>query len=590
MKSKILWLLVSCLLVAGLVLASCAPAVVEEEEEVVTPVVEEEEEEVVEEEVAPTEKGPQYGGTLVALSSRLAPKAASVGDTAKCAWQQEELTNYYMEHLCIGDIQKGPRGTNEYAFSESTNIPYAHIKGALAESWEWTEPGIQIFHIRQGVRWMDKPGVMSARELTAEDCAFALSRTFFEGTRPHTYRDSIKSITAPDKYTLKIEYQLDFYGDWGYLVGWGYYGQIYPPEMVEAGAANWRNACGTGPFMVTDYVPDSSYTFERNPNWWNKAIVDGKEYQVPFVDKVIYPIIKDLSTQIAALRTAKVDWAVFIAAEYTESLAETNPELQRWPLLYSGALNVGMRCDLEPYSDKRVRRAMSMAIDRQAFIDTIYGGAGEFLSWSFYSGWPETLYTPVDKLPESTRELFEYNPEKAKQLLAEAGYPDGFKTNVVLPSIPAEMDAMAFCADYWAKIGVECELIVKDYASYTSFVLGKKHDQMGEYSNTCSTPLGGILKKTQVGHPHNLACWEDAEFLELYFQAAEEPDLVKRDKSLKAMHIRFLDECPYVVLPSQYFYNYAHPWVKNYYGENSLGAWGRGHIIAEIWIDKELKK
>ncbi|GAJ19756.1 unnamed protein product, partial [marine sediment metagenome] len=182
-----------------------------------------------------------------------------------CLCLLDENGGFYMEHLCIGDIQKGPRGTNETMFSEVTNIPYDYLTGCLAESWEFLDPTTQLFHLRQGVMWMDKPGVMAAREFTAEDCVFALNRSLLEGPRAASGKyDAIKSFSAPDKYTFKVEYN-EFYADWGYIVGWGYYSQIYPPEMVEADAENWRNACGTGPFMLTDFVSGAAMTFEKNP-------------------------------------------------------------------------------------------------------------------------------------------------------------------------------------------------------------------------------------------------------------------------------------------------------------------------------------
>ncbi len=533
---------------------------------------------------------PQYGGTLTALSD-LSNRNIMGWDPGQILWYLEEYGGFYMETLIGGDIQKGPRGTNEYKFTEATNIPDEYLKGYLAESWEFPNPQTLIFHLRKGVMWQERPGVMKAREFTSDDVLFAFKRTFYQGPKAAvgTRYDVIKSISAPDKYTVKIELK-NFDSDWPYLLGWGYYTKIYPPEMVKAGAANWRNACGTGPFMMTNFVSGTSITFDKNPNYWGKAKINGKDYKLPFVDKVIYPFIVDQATRVAAIRTGKVDMILNLGWQYRDTLEKSSPDLKKWEIVYAGGGSIGMRTDKKPFDDVRVRRAMNMAIDRKDFVKSMFGGNGVILSFPFYSGWPETLYTPVEKLPPSTREVFEYNPEKAKKLLAEAGYPNGFKTNVFLPSLPSEMDWLQLCASYWAKIGVECKLDVRDYSAYQSATLAGHHDQMAERVNTCGTPYGGLQKIAGPSSAWNLARWKDKEFEEKYDKAPQEFNAKKRNQMLKELNIRFLDQAPYIILPTYKTYTYAWPWVKNFYGENNLACYGRAWVWMHIWLDQNLKK
>jgi peptide/nickel transport system substrate-binding protein len=565
MKKKMAWLLVSSLMILSLMLAPFAPA-------------------------AEKVENPQYGGTLTGLSE-LSNRNPTGWDPGQCMWLLSEYGGFYLEHLMGGDPQKGPKGTNEYNFHEATNMPEEYLKGYLAESWELPNPTTTIFHIRKGVMWQEKPGVMKARELTAEDVAFAFNRTFFHGPPKAIGEryDSIKSITAPDRYTLKIEWK-KFYSDWPYLVGYGYYSEVYPPEMVKAGANNWKNACGTGPFMLTNFISGTSLTFERNPKYWGKTTINGKEYQLPFVDKIVYPYITDDSIRVAAIRTARVDLVHGLRWQYKETLEKSSPELKRYPMVYAGGGSIGMRCDKKPFDDIRVRRAMNMAIDRKAFVQAMFGGNGVILSFPFYSGWPQTLYTPIEKLPKSARELFEYNPEKAKKLLAEAGYPNGFKTNCYVPSIPLETDFLQLCANYWSKIGVECKLDVREYSAYQSATLAGHHDQMAHRVNTCGTPHGGLMKVAGAKSAWNLAHWDDKEFMENYWKSSEEPNKKKRDKMLKDLNIRMIDQSPMVILPTYYIYTYTWPWVKNYHGENSMHCYGRAWVWMHIWIDQALKK
>ena len=93
--------------------------------------------------------------------------------------------------------------------------------------------------------------------------------------------------------------------EWDYRFGWGYYSGIVPKEVADAGAGNWRNANGTGPFMLTDYVQGNAITYSKNPIYWDKEKIGDQPYKLPFVDKIVYRTIKDEATFLTALRTAK---------------------------------------------------------------------------------------------------------------------------------------------------------------------------------------------------------------------------------------------------------------------------------------------
>ena len=94
--------------------------------------------------------------------------------------------------------------------------------------------------------------------------------------------------------------------EWDYRFGWGYYSGIMPKEVADAGAGNWKNLNGTGPFMLCEVVQGNSNTYVKNPNYWDKDKVNGADYKLPFVDTRLRTI-KDEATYITALRTAKID-------------------------------------------------------------------------------------------------------------------------------------------------------------------------------------------------------------------------------------------------------------------------------------------
>ena len=573
MKRRTIWLILSCL-IAALVLASCAPAVTEEKEEEAA-------------EVAPV-KEPQYGGTLTVLTAHASINPLS-WDPADFAWFTNHSVSPYQEQLLVGDLSKGKGGTGEFWFVDNEYIPYSVAKGQLCESFEFPDPLTLVFHIRKGVMWQDKPGVMAAREFTADDVLFTFNRTMASEKAFTDHYDWVESVSAPDKYTFVIKMKT-FWANWQSTIGWGYYHNIYPSEQVEAGIADWKNACGTGPFMITDYVTGSQQVYERNPNYWDKITIGGKEYQLPFVDKIVWPIIVEEPTRIAALRTAKCDVLEACDWKYVEDLEETNPELQRLKYLSTGTANVAVRVDTPPFDDLRVRRALNMGIDKQGIIDSWYGGNALMLSFPFSILWGEDVYTPLEELPESARELFEHNPEKAKQLLAEAGFPDGFKAKMVCHNIPTTLDLMSMVVGYWDEINVECEIEPIEYGAYYSTMMGKKFDQMIYFGKGNANPFRIFKTIALPNQAWNPSCFDDDYLTEKWYEAARNPNIEEQNEILKELNVYLIDQTPYIYLPCPYVYEYAQPWVKNWYGEINVNARAPGLIHATYWIDQAEKE
>jgi len=361
---------------------------------------------------------PQYGGTLRFLD--MAPALNPLSwDNADWVWKHGHDTGFYMEHLIMGDLQKGPRGTNEYAFHASAWIPPEVQRGELLESWEVKKNPLRIvFHLRKGVYWQEKPGVMKSREFVADDVVYSMTRLKNARKAIPLYMDFIDRWEVLDKHTL-VMHMKEWCANWFYRMAWGYYDGIQAPEQEKApgGPRKWQNACGTGPYMITDYKEGHSQTYTKNLKYWDSEVIDGKKYKLPFTDKVVMMIIKDEATQLAALRTGKVDLMLNINWKYVENLKKTNPQLQWSRRLTTGGYMVALRMDTKPFDDIRVRRALNMAVNMKEIVDSFYGGNAEMVNYPFPKSFT-SVYTPLEKLPPTARELFTYNPEKAKKLLA----------------------------------------------------------------------------------------------------------------------------------------------------------------------------
>lgn len=577
----------SCLMVAALLLASCAPAATKEE------VVPEKEKKVVEEKKVIEEKKevvvekvekPGYGGRLVLC---LGERIVGLDAATTVPWVTYTLHNTN-EDLLQGDWSRGPAGTGEISW-QLPNFPpkLEWVAGCLAENWELADPNTLVFHLRKGVRFHDKTPV-NGREFVAADVLYTWQRLmsykgyYYEANfRPGK---GIEELTAPDKYTIVAKCTPGKAGD--ILENFGDKTHIVPREMVEkwGDLRDWRAACGTGPFILTDYVDASSATFERNPNYWMKDPMH-PENQLPYIDGFKMLIIADASTRLTALRTGKID-ILTLGWEDAKLLRETYPMLKSSRQLAT-TYAIGMRADTKPFDDIRVRRALNMAIDRQAMIEELLEGEGELLS-IHVANLPDfaDMYTPVDKLPESTREMFEYNPDKAKQLLAEAGYPNGFKTEVVC--LEAQVDTLSVIKDSLAKIGVDMEMDVEEYGVWTGIMVRNTHKQMFfQYVNS-TNPFR--FSELRWGSGMSTFAVKDPVLEELFVQNyAEYFNPAKRLEIVKKANLHALSQAYYIFLPTAYAYIMWWPWLKNYHGEVSVGFQDGYRWTKYIWIDQELK-
>ncbi|MFC1919107.1 ABC transporter substrate-binding protein [Chloroflexota bacterium] len=568
MKRKIIWFLVSCVMVAALVLASCGPT---------TP-------------TTPTTPGgeePQYGGKVTLLGFYVEREPIS-WDPADASGFIDYYCSPYMEKLVMGDLQKGPRGTNEWPFNVVSFTPNEMLTGNLAESWEMPDALTLVVHMRKGIKWQAKPGVMAARELTAEDAAFSFNR-YLNGPKRASATSFVDSVTATDKYTLVFKFN-EFSANWGTAIFFGRASLIYPPELVDADITDWRNAVGSGPFMLTDYVSGASVTYEKNPTYWNTETIDGKEYPLPFVDSLHLPIILEESTRVAALRTGKADIMNFGTYKYAESLEKSNPDLQMWAVPPGKCRRIFMRTDTEPFDDIRVRQALNMAVDNQAIFNSVHGGVGNLLGYLFSSAWTENVYTPLEKLPEDARMLFEYHPEKAKQLLAEAGYPNGFETFLECASLAEDTDIAAMVVSYWQDIGVECEIRPMASQVLYSLYTKKNHTGMVMYPSTGNgDPINQLRLQGFPGAKLNGSIVNDPEFTEALLKIEGTVDSTERNALIKQLNVDFISKAYYVGLPEAYGYRYAQPWIRNYYGENESTYYGPFPIYTRIWQDLDMK-
>ena len=542
---------------------------------------------------------PQYGGDYtLALTAQ-----QTSFDTDITSWG-----GYLIEHLTNntligGNWAKGPEGDNTADFDTSTPMLSVNT-GDLASSWELVGNNTIVFNIRQGVYFglnQASPAsqLVNGRELTAADVAYTIRRQFnIEPTvsLPNAYAltrmtppERPITVVATDKYTVTITGTPGYIGSLFYWVGEMV--GINPPEIVQkyGDMTNAWNDVGTDPFLFSDYVQNSSLTAIRNPNYYEKNPVGvGEGNQLPYLDEVKFLIIPDPSTQLAAFRTGKVDVLTSVSLDNYQQLIKNNSTLQSKKLI-SNPDGLAMRVDNPtlPWSNLQVRQALQLGLDRQTIANDYDQGQAEILAFPvpprrLY----ETLgiYRPLDTLPADVQALFQYNPTEAKQLMAQAGYPNGFTMQVILEQ--SQVDEASLLVNQLAAIGVTLTLSVQQDAVYTSISSGRTFTQGIFATGLGNTPQAfHNFRPTDSG---NLSYINDPTVNQLianfanYFMI----DDSKAWPLIGDATPYILQQSWYLTLPAPYTFTVWWPQVKNFDGEFCLSGGDFYSYPRYIWIDQ----
>ena len=374
---------------------------------------------------------------------------------------------------------------------------------------------------------------MNGRELTADDVVFNWHRFTGLGsgfTEKSPYAASItalpiESIEATDEYTVVVKLkQLSFNALNALLYASHEAGWIYPPEVIKehGNAQDWRNLVGTGPYELADWVEGSSITYTKNPNYW---AFDEKypDNRLPYADEMKLLFMTDRATQMAALRTGKVALVDALGLDDAESLQRTNPELVMTTAIF-GKSQTSFALDVRqpPFDDIRVRQAMQLAIDIEAINQSLYNGLADTTPQGILARESIGYNTPFEEWPEEVKANYGYDPERAKQLLAEAGYPDGFKTTLKYVDLnSSDVEYTQIAKDYWAQIGVDVEIDMIDVPTLVSHINAHSYKGMifGE-RGTVQEGLYYIRIQAYSNENWNFSGAQDPEF-DAIVEAAE---------------------------------------------------------------------
>ncbi len=555
-------------------------------------------------EAKPAAQAPQYGGTLHLGISADVTTWDDATQGGPGGWDSL-LTN---QELWGGDWTKGPAGGNGTKDTDWGNTGYDTFKnktGYIAESWQinvdaQNQQATVVYKIRPGIHWATNPNSptsvqVGGRELTADDVLASMKQATTD-SKAYVYRSNAElrnidiSKTGPMEITVKtpvanLVTALSRFGDAL---------RIYPAEVRDK-MADWKNRVGTGPFVLTDYVAGSTVTFQKNVNYWMKdPIGPGKGNQLPYLDGIQLFVIPDLSTRLAAFRTGKIEEIDGLTWEDANQIKKESPQMPQAQGGYYNIFPMFMRTDKAPLNDVRVRRALMMGTDFNTIKDSFNGGLGTIITFP-YEYYPDyaDLYLGLDDpwIPASVKELYTYNPDKAKQLLAEAGLPNGFKTSIMCMADEASYFEMI--SSMWAKIGVTLAIDVKDAPTRSKILDSQAWDGMstsgkGPVAIYYTSPqLQGVsssaINNSYINDPYINETLAKVRLL----AATNEKDALALTKEM-TKHV--LDQAYAIPRPSYRSFTFWWPWLKNYSGEISVGYFDYFNWTQFVWLDQSLKQ
>lgn len=311
---------------------------------------------------------------------------------------------------------------------------------SLATGWTISRDGLEYtFNIRQGGRFHN------GRPMTAQDVKFSLDRMRDpkSGSVLAGNFDLITSVDVVNPRAVKVTLSKPQATFLNFLT------EVYPIVPQEAVTELATKPVGTGPFMLDQYVLNQHVRLVRNPNYWDR----GK----PYLDTVEFKILGDEASKESALRSKSVDMAWFRDPRQADALAKAVPGMVSTPGIPSRWIGIRLNQCQKPFDDARVRRALSLATDRKSLIETVIP--------SRYGGAVGTVIAPSDRfyVKGDPMDLPHYRSDvnKAKQLLAEAGYPDGVSIDAykVVAANQLDVDGAQVLREQWAKANIKVNIV-----------------------------------------------------------------------------------------------------------------------------------
>ncbi|AWM88551.1 ABC transporter substrate-binding protein [Microvirga sp. 17 mud 1-3] len=428
----------------------------------------------------------------------------------------------------------------------------------LAEKWDISEDGtVYTFHLRKNAKWHSNKNFKPTRNANADDVVFMLERQwkednpYFKVTSPnHSYFGDmgmpalLKTVEKVDDYTVRITLnrpEAPFLADLAMM--WAsVQSKEYADAMMKAGTPEKidQEPVGTGPFYLVQYQKDAIIRYKAFPDYWN-----GKAK----LDDLVFSITPDASVRWAKLQKGECHVMPYPNPADLQAM-EKDPNVS---ILSQAGLNIGYlayNTTKKPFDDVKVRKALNMAMNKKAIVEAVFLGSGIPAKNPI----PPSMWSYNDNVKDDP-----YDPEAAKKLLAEAGYPNGLETDlwampVQRPYNPnAKRIAELMQADL-AKIGVKAEIKSFEWGEYRKRMQAGEHQMgmlgwtgdNGDPDNFLHTLLGCDSAKSASGS--NVAKWCYKPFDDLVTKAKVTTSIPERTKLYEQSQVVFKEQAPWFTI------------------------------------------
>jgi peptide/nickel transport system substrate-binding protein len=415
----------------------------------------------------------------------------------------------------------------------------------LAETWETSPDGlVWTFHLREGVKFHKGYG-----EVNAQAVKYSLDRVLNPGEDTSCtnaqYLAALDKVEAVDDYTVQLTLKYPYAAlgtSLAYRAGW-----IVPQKAIEElGEDFGLSPVGSGPYVLESWTPGEEIVLIANEDYYAGP---------PSIKKVTFKVIPDETVAALALEKGELDIAILRSSETFESL-KANPNIVVDATPGTSVRVLAMNTKQEPFDDVRVRQAVAHAIDKDQIVNVAL--AGTVARTDNVIG-PMTFgYTPDVR-------TYEYNPEKAKELLAEAGYPDGFEVTLYFTTLSPWPDIVPILKENLEAVGIKVELEGMEHGAYTAF------RKQGEYQ-LLTSPLGRPpdpdLPLSIAYHSGNFPPGSNVSYYDqiddLIEAGRKEMDPEKRKAIYAEIQKKMAEDEPVVPIGFQMVIAAMQPYVKGY--------------------------
>jgi peptide/nickel transport system substrate-binding protein len=439
------------------------------------------------------------------------------------------------------------------------------IEPALAESWEISEGGTEYtFHLREDVTFHN------GEPFNADAVIFSYNRHAVDNEYTYSYHwQRANSVEKIDDYTVKVSTEepdalfLRFVADYWTMIPPQYYQEVGEEGFVE-------HPIGTGPFMFEEWVKGDHITMKANPNYWREG--------QPKVETLIFRPIPESATRVAAIQTGEVDVVQRLSAEEAQSLlGAPNVKIIRYPaarIYYIAFNNLTTGVD-QPTEDPRVRQAMNYAVDVDAIIDALFEGFAQ----------PASGFVASSEMGYGAVEPFGYDPDKARELLAEAGYPDGFEMDMACPAGAYTFFEQVCEAvqGYLGDVGIETNLEIMESGHYWELEANKELPPL--FGDSWSSAIGEAYQRmigALDGWDASYSSWSDPEIDRLLDEIARTVDFDEREALYGELQVYMQENPPFIYLYQPMAFEAIRTRVQNYHPRAA-----EDYFLRETWVLEE---